>query len=686
MAVARSVIAGWLLSLLCAVCTAQSLDAAKEAAEKVIVETVCSPPTQDNLRRLGRVAFKSAEGIKCISNLLRSISLTTVAQDPSLIAGSDLLWSLVDLAESSPPTQQQARIVFEAIEGDVDHPLRAEAWLALRALDKAEGSYKLVDGVVPYAYVPAPHLAALIPDDLTLLKSRLERMHPTLRRETAWAMAQVRREFVTRAADGPALSRVFLLTGMFALYANATTDLARTLVDTFLEDKRLYTSDQQGSAVGTDVLPPMEFTLTGSVCADGGNCQALDSTATNVTGWRRDATRGLNPDPSWSSVYIGFLNTVVNLPGTNVLANYSGSIQSNIRGGYWTEKTLGIVTKTGDGTSTVSYTLKGIAKIPRCTDTSKCSATVTLWSTSYPGDAAKGTGLAMTLDGPTGRKDLPAGLLQVDRTLGDYQVEVVLTRSASNTGGCCHEWVAQSFFVAVSKIGTPPPFAPLMPNEAGALTTPAWLDADVIADLRPFNQVAGQMVPRLGSSVGLPAVDFSSPLSQTNTAYERRYTSLWPRLIFSRLANEWGATALTTGEKNQLAALNATVTAQARQSLTGALQAELNAYAFALESLEQTPLLLVMAALVRDTDITSTINAAELQLVGRIADAAGKGNAVGDLLREAKATLDAVRASSSKVDSLLRLSAAEQLMARRARYAKERYDRLARELVQLWEK
>jgi hypothetical protein len=432
----------------------------------------------------------------------------------------------------------------------------------------------------------------------------------------------------------------------------------------------------------------MEFKLSGTVCADGGNCQPLDASATNLTNWRRDATRAFDPDSSWSSVNISFLNTLQNPPNTLVISNYSAGIQSNVRGGYWKEKFLGVVTKTGDGTSTVNYTLRGNAKIPVCTDTSKCSPTVNVWNNVYPGAAEKGATLALTVDGPTGKRDLPPfGVVQIDRTLGDHQIEATLSRSGSHTGGCCHEWVPQSFVVSVSKISaSPPPFVSSKNAGAGALNLPPWLDAEVFSDLGPFNAIGGQLAIRMGSSVGLPALDFASPISQVSLAYDRRHTSLWPRLIFSRLALEWGEGSLTAAEKNQLAAINATATSQARQSLTGALQAELNAYAFALEALDPTPLILVMAALVRDTDITVAINDAELKLVGRIADASQRASPVGESLKEAKEALDYVRAGSPRVDALLRLSAAEQLLSHRARYAKERSDRLARELAQLWVK
>lgn len=659
-------------------------DASQDAAESVIVKSLCDDLTAEGAKNLSNMRLASDEGLACSGKILATLSASALLSDTYILTVSRHLWNLVEHAEAVPSARQNIRKLLEAIRLDVLHPLRSEAWLGLTVLDRADQRLSIVLGKLPYVYAPSPHVANLLPLTSESFKRKIETTHPRFVQELAWLAAQLRRERIsTSILSGTLLSLVLELSDSIESYEETNYNFLAEYLDTLFQDKIISVTAPDPVAPGTDTLPSMQFFLTGSVCAAAGNCTALNMTATNLTSVTFNESWDFNRDPSWSSVFIPYLQSTTQ-PGT--LINYAAVIQSIIRGGYWANSFAGVVTKTGNGTSNVNYLLKGVAVVPQCSDTTQCSIIVDLWSSISPPNAPKGTSVALAVEGPMGRRNLPANnaFTQIDRSLGEHKIEVTLGRSASHKGGCCYEWISQNFSIALTAPGvlSPPPIVVSGPNQVGKSLIAAWVDQNLVQDLLPFRSVGMQLRQRINSHVPGQNVIFSDYLGKPSSAYERRYGALWSRLVFSRLAFDWAASELSPIEKNDLATLNKSISRLAHEHLTGALRAELEAYGYVQESLDPTPLLLVMAALVKNTDLVDSLNAAEAQIVARIADS--KSSSVNEQLQQAKAAIRFIRSGSPRVDALIRLAETEYAMSLRTKQARRKYERLARELAQLW--
>lgn len=661
----------------------------KKVAEQQIVSALCtSTPSELAVKSLGKINYLSEEGLNCSGKLISQLTMSAIATDTYILSVSEHLWNLVDNALANPSANDRLTKLLQPISLDLNHPLRSEAWLALQFLKKNDNTLQYIKGKAPYIYIPNTHTANLFGADIlnqnaASLEARLISVHPTLRRALAWAYSQLSRERISNAeVDKSSLVSVLYLSQALSQYGMTSDDFIEEFIDGFFSDNTLITTLAEERTEGQDNLQNMSYTLSGTVCAAESSCKSLDTNTTGITNYRVDATRGYDPDPSWSTVSIPY---IISGGRENTLANYSASIMSNIRGGYWTKKTLGVVTKTGDGTSTADYSLTGNATIPKCNDPGKCSVKVILRSRISETSASYGISSSLSIEGPTGKIELPVinNGIEIDRSAGDHKISLVLRRKSQHTGGCCNEWIGQFFDLEILKPGVPMPFLTLNSSE-GSITRfspPSWLDKKLIEDLFAFESLNIQLGRKLDLEEADLSVYFANTLGGFSKSYNRRYSAMWSRLLFTRLGLEWGSANLSASEKNELYALNNSISQSARALLQQPLQNELELYKYIQESLDTTPILLVMSALVRDTDLTDPLNIAEAKIVAQIAES--KSTETTEQLNKAKKALDFVRAGSPRVNALLRLTEAEYSLNLRKLEIQRRYERIGRELAQL---
>lgn len=664
--------------------------AQREDAEKKVIEEFCSKTDAQSILKLSLVGFESDDGLVCAQKIIAALSINRIGGDPGLISASESIWRLVERAIIRVDRRQPIRALLEKIRVDLNHPLRSEAWLGLKVLDKEEGVLVRQGTPLRSISIPATHLYTLLPTEPSGIKQQLESSSPSKRNALIWLLSEHWRKEISNAptssASAPSIDNLERLSRVYGNYGSLAPNMLSVFIDELFTEY-LFLSPK-GTTIpshGSDKLPEMEFSLKGSACSDGGQCRVIDTTTSSATNLLYLQTTALNDTLSQSQVFLPFLYS-----GNSEfkLKMYSGEVQSYVGGGRWTERTIigNILTDAGDGTATVNYTLQGIAKIPVCGDPLTCTVQVEIISSMPASNNEANTISSLQLDGPTGKIDFPTGSGSqqlIDRSLGDYTLSLKLSRNASHRGSCCADWRGHAFYIEIRKPGSAgaPNLIFGIPQPSFKPTFPPGVDPVFAGSLLGFQTFSMELQPRISHVQPTQPITFNSIFPPSTIAYDNRFAELWARASIAHLALQWSTKDLLPAEANTVAGLRVSLSERARGQLAPALLAELQAWSFAFEALDPTPLLLVVAALVRDTELTTPLDDAEAKIVARIAE-----NASGELgasLMHAKQALDAVRNGQPKVDAILSLMSLEEDFVRKGREARSKYDRLAREIAQL---
>jgi hypothetical protein len=125
------------------------VQSAREAAEELIVDQECATLNADRAFALSRIGLQTDDGLTCAAKLIDALSIEKIAGHPDLLVAPNALWRLVDRAVVRPERRPAIRALLERIRSQIDHPMRAHAWLGLRMLDREDGTLVLQGSPLP---------------------------------------------------------------------------------------------------------------------------------------------------------------------------------------------------------------------------------------------------------------------------------------------------------------------------------------------------------------------------------------------------------------------------------------------------------------------------------------------------------------------------------------------------------
>lgn len=658
---------------------AQDLSAPREAAERLVVEGACVAPTPEQAVELSQIILADADGLACATKIIDLLSVQKVAGDPGLVRGADALWSLADLAIVDAAKRPAVRGILDGVRMRLDHPLRSDAWLALKQLDLEEGVLK-VAGDPATAAVPTSHKRSIQGDGPEAFSAVYRDAHPLKQRALRWLMANEARavigaDFSDVGGFGPP-PRLQLIKASVMPFGLLNRDFLAEYIDSFFRDGIVLPA-ASAPVGGSDDLPQVTYRLTGSICADGGACQPLDLEVQGAGKLPQiTKTRDLNETGSYAAIVIPYLNATAT---SEAIGTYGAQVSSYLRGGHWADKVAGIVMNAGDGTASINYQLVAEIRIPKCGDPAACTTQMQL-ITELWSEPSGGLSQSARLSGPTGPLDLPmqGRVTPIDRSLGDHVLTVTLARNRQHKGACCSDWRSHGFRAGVLRPQDVVPSRLLVPGQNQPPTPPPWIDLPQAESLSVLGQlVIGPRAP--GQPVPFPTSFGRLALKQVS--YSNRYADLWARLLFTKLALTRGNAELSPGEKSDLTALQQSLSKAGREQLLEPLQAELQAWSWASQALDTEVVNYAIAALVRNTDVVQTISAAEVAVLERLAR--DNDTPVAASLRKAAGELKAAREADSRLDALMHVLKAEYVLRTRSREARLKYDRLTREIAEL---
>lgn len=657
-----------------------------EEAERIVVEEGCKEkPNPEVIRKFSHVGYDTDDGLVCAARIIDALSIEKVLGEPGLLTASDTLWRIVDRGILNKRRRHAIGDILNRVRITLDHPLRSEAWLGLRLLEREEGNIQRI-GIVPYMPVPATHVAALTGNDATSLKDRFERAHSLQREALTWLISERGRSRLSAnpTSANPELSRMAALADVIRGYSLMRKDFLEAFVSQFFTEGYLtlvpVSSDPSPS--GTDSFPPVHFKLAGKICSDGGRCAPIESELHEATNVPYIMTTPMNDTLSQAQVYLHYLRTTP-VPGT--IASYTGFIASYIGGGQKVDRTVigSIPVNPESGTATVTYSLKGEIIIPSCTDPLICSVRVRLITIGTPSTVLGKTSMSFVLNGPAGEENIAVTAPEyssriIDRSLGQHSLKVTLSRSDSHTGSCCTGWRQQAFGIFIDTLDSGNPV--VLPKVV-LPAIPAWTDQRMIDGLKGFEVLRQKIHEGMAMLPARSTIQFGNILAPKEITHDMRFIDVWARTLYARLSLSWSNDKLQPGEANELAALRTGVSSRARERLLSPLSAELQAWIFAHGALDPTPIRLVMAALVKNTELTQPLDEAEVKIAA--AQGIPSESETGKTLAKAKTALEVIRAGQPRVDALLLLMSLEEDFLRKGREAQRRIDQLSQELTQL---
>lgn len=683
-----------------------------EAAEVLVVEDLCKGLPKNNAMDLARIGYETDAGLICVVKLIDALAVERIVGDAGIVSASDGLWRLVDRAIIRKTRRAAIRGVLDKIRLQLDHPLRSEAWLGLRVLDKEDGTVHRVGSVIKYMPIPMTHKVGLsLMGGPAELKQRLERSHPLHQEALLWAVSEMARERIERgsgslvfastlgafvapslllqsdASDSSNLGRTIELAGVLGDFSLTSGASLEAFVDQLFTEGYglLAPPDVDRTVSGSDEIPPVTFHLKGNICTDGGRCQKVDTTVTSATNLLYLQTTPKNHTISQAQIHVPYLMSGASPQGG--LGSYGGYIASYIGGGRWEDRSVigNVLLDGGDTTASVSYSLEGDIVIPSCTNPPACTIQVQIVSSVSSSNNLVKTVASLELIAPTGTIKLPStdtwSTQTIDRSLGEHIIKVRLSRDDTHSGVCCTDWRSHSFAIHIIN---PTQFAvneSYLPSRLKPAQKPTWIDQRIEERLKAFEKIRAMMISaRINGENAMP-IPFGNVLALSDNTYGTRFADIWSRALFARLALAWSNKDLKPTEVNELTALRLAVSANARKWLLPALQAELEGWSFAYSVLDPTPIKLVLAALVRHGDLTKLLDDAEIRILASQAKTAN--TEIGKVLNRAKEAIDKVRAGQSRVDAMLILMTLEEDLLRKGREAASHRDGLLREIAQL---
>lgn len=695
-------------------------DSTRSDAEAIIQKEFCKGDMTAAAKHLTKIGLETDDGLLCAAKLIDYLSLSAIQKDPEILTAAETLWRLTARALVRPDRSAAILKVLVAIVSFYDqtrerhrHPLRDDALLAIRLIDKEQGRlsfYNTSDvyelhgdtwqevkrpAVLPYfAFVPggvAPAISSLLGYEGHEKEDYLWRAHPLYREAVLSQFVDLGRYEISQ---NPRLSAIFSLARWLGNSSGPWHEAyLRAFVDRLFETgSKVFSDDPPVSIDGGDVFQDASFKITGSVCSSGGpsgQCKQIDSESRGATNLTYSQTTGLNDVSSYAELRAPYLS----ISGREAsLATYDAALQSYAIGGHWTTRSAAgnVLIDSGDESASVNIAFEINLKIPACTNPRRCTTSVDI-STNITNPDSSAASLFVESQ-VAGREDISLRNSEwvhkrIDRTMGDHVLKYRVAFQHSHRGMADAYWLNHLVTIQVNKaweikyrdqlpqvptqyrteIGRMSDYAEPIPGSIG----------DSFLQINRVHLLKGRM-EKIITPMQVP---FGNLLAPMNINYAMRFSDFWSRAVFARLAIEWGQSALSAPELNDLRALRLAMASESRSEFLAALLAELNAWKFAYSALNPAPIRLILAALIRGTSLIGPLDDAEANIVGAQARLASTEAA--QILVRAHEALENLRRGQSKVEAILNLMSLEEDFLVLEREARIQIEMLTREIAQL---